>query len=82
MGRPRHECPVCWEPFVANEDGTFTAEETSVHAECIDGPPDNHLTRIAHSFAMKYGLRNHLAYPAALALEADLTMHLKAWAGR
>lgn len=33
--------------------------------------------RIAHGFAMKYGLRRKLTYAEAMQLEADLAAHLR-----
>ena len=56
---------------------------------CVNHPvpfphqdPDATSDRIAHSFAVKYGLREKLTYQQAQRLEAALTLHLIAWLHR
>lgn len=72
-----------WERCVTCEDGSLVCVKHPVpfphqDAETEDATPE----RIAHSFAIKYGLREHLTYEQAMALETDLTTHLRTWAHR
>ena len=72
------------EPQAAQEEGEFYRRfgyyaPISFTSEEVTRALNLYPERVAHSFAMKYGLREHLTYEQAMALERDLNVHLRAW---